>query len=219
MFLLSLAIPLTCFVMLAFAVRGRDQPYFDWDLAVTKTIQAWGWHGLDIGMRLISAAGDHMLTAASLVLLACLILAAGGAWRTAFILGIAVTTGQLIKLGVKGWVGRPRPTSEIVHVLTDVREIHSFPSGHTLHYTIFFGFLWFLAFTSGRSVKLRWPLLVMLGGLVLLVGISRIYLGAHWASDVVAGYILGGTLLAFFIHLYQWPSLAQAEPTQNSPNR
>jgi undecaprenyl-diphosphatase len=91
----------------------------------------------------------------------------------------------------------------LVHVLTYPGD-YSFPSGHTVHYVVFLGFLWFLTLVLVRPRLLRWTLLAVNGALVLLVGLSRVYLGAHWASDVLGGYLLGGALLATAICGYRW---------------
>jgi undecaprenyl-diphosphatase len=45
---------------------------------------------------------------------------------------------------------------------------------------------------------------MLLGSLILLVGVSRISLGQHWASDVLGAYLVGGIMLAGIILLYQW---------------
>jgi undecaprenyl-diphosphatase len=89
--------------------------------------------------------------------------------------------------------------------------MNSFPSGHTVHYVVFFGFLWFLAFTPLRLPGLRWAMLGLLAGMMLLVGPARIYRGAHWASDVLGGYLLGAALLLGNISLYRWWSGPKSE--------
>ena len=80
----------------------------------------------------------------------------------------------------------------------------SFPSGHVLMYTAFFGFLMFLGYTLLKPSIARAVMLVILGSLVALVGLSRIYLGDHWASDVTGAYLLGSLWLAMSIALYRW---------------
>jgi membrane-associated phospholipid phosphatase len=69
------------------------------------------------------------------------------------------------------------------------------PSGHAIYYTIFFGLLAWYGI-KGYWDKWYGKLFSILSiGLIALVGPSRIYLGAHWTSDVIAGYIIGGTIL------------------------
>jgi undecaprenyl-diphosphatase len=73
-----------------------------------------------------------------------------------------------------------------------------------MYYTGFFGFIVFLAYTLLKPSLKRTFLLVVFGLLVLLIGISRIYVGQHWASDVVGAYLLGGLILVAIIQLYRW---------------
>jgi membrane-associated phospholipid phosphatase len=69
---------------------------------------------------------------------------------------------------------------------------------------LFFGFLLFLAFTLLKSSWERTLLIIFFTGLIALVGISRIYEGEHWASDVLAAYLLGSLWLTLSIYGYRW---------------
>jgi undecaprenyl-diphosphatase len=79
---------------------------------------------------------------------------------------------------------------------------HSFPSGHTLFYVTFFGFLAYLAYAQLKPGRVRTAVLWATGLLILLVGPSRIWMGHHWASDVLASYALGLSLLVVLVQWY-----------------
>ncbi|HZW32666.1 MAG TPA: phosphatase PAP2 family protein [Isosphaeraceae bacterium] len=198
------------FLLLATAAYRTNQPYFGWDLAVSQAVQGISWFGLESLLRVVCLADNDLFQAALLVAGIGLVLAARRAWREAAILvGVAVVGQALCTLSGE-LVGRPRPSTELIQLRIDPKEIEgfpSFPSGHTVHYTVFFGFLWFLALTKVKPPALSWALVGVLGGLVLLVGPARVYLGAHWSSDVMGGYLLGGAVLAAGVNLYRrWSS-------------
>jgi undecaprenyl-diphosphatase len=111
------------------------------------------------------------------------------------------TTG--INVVVKDLVQRPRPTPNLVNVFAKLTS-YSFPSGHVMYYLVFFGFIWFLAFTLLKPSLKRTILLVFFGILIVLVGVSRVYLGEHWTSDVLGSYLLGSLTLAAIIQFYLW---------------
>ena len=209
------AIALSLFSLLGVAVYRANQPYFDWDLAISHSVQGISWVGLESLLRGVCLADNDLLQAAFLVAGVGLVFAARGAWREAAILvGVVVVAQGLCALSGQ-LVGRPRPSTELIQLRIDPKEIEgfpSFPSGHTVHYTAFFGFLGFLALTRVKPPALCWPLASVLGGLVLLVGPARIYLGAHWLSDVMGGYLLGGAVLASGVHLYRRWSIGGGYP-------
>ncbi len=73
-----------------------------------------------------------------------------------------------------------------------------------MYYTGFLGFMWFLTYTLLKASWKRTLLLIFFGGQVLLIGASRVYLGQHWASDVVGAYLLGSLALVVIILIYRW---------------
>jgi membrane-associated phospholipid phosphatase len=112
---------------------------------------------------------------------------------------LADALGGILKLVV----GRHRPTPDLVHVVQVIQQ-PSFPSGHTLHYTVFYGFLFFVIATNFKPSWLRNSTLVICALLVLLVGPSRVYLGEHWPTDVLGGYLVGALCLVPLIVGYLW---------------
>ncbi len=96
---------------------------------------------------------------------------------------------------LKALVARPRP--EVLKIVQE--KGYSFPSGHSMVSTGFYGFLIYLIYKNIKNKKIKYPLIVVLSLLILLIGISRVYLGAHYATDVIGGWIIGALYLAFFI--------------------
>ena len=73
-----------------------------------------------------------------------------------------------------------------------------------MYYLGFLGFIGFLVFSLLKPSLKRTLLLVLIGIPVFLIGISRIYLGQHWASDVLGSYLLGTLTLVATIQFYRW---------------
>jgi membrane-associated phospholipid phosphatase len=125
-------------------------------------------------------------------------------WAATILMALTATSDGMAG-AVKMVVGRARPSADLVRVLQHPSDF-SFPSGHTVHYVVFFGALIYLCarMLKRRSASpvTRWIAGVTLGLsviLIALVGMSRVYLGAHWPTDVLGGYILGGAWLAMLI--------------------
>lgn len=111
----------------------------------------------------------------------------------------ALFTGQIVSFLFKIIAERPRPTDGLLPILGS----DSFPSGHALTAMVFYGLI---AYLFTRSVKSRvWKTIIAASAatLIFLIGFSRIYLGVHWLSDVIAGWALGGVILSLFILLFE----------------
>ena len=107
------------------------------------------------------------------------------------------------ELAVKLITQRPRPAPDLVHVFR-LLSGYSFPSGHVLLFTAFLGFLFFLVYTLTPGSWVRTGGLLALGALIALVGLSRVYLGQHWPSDVLAGVLLGALWQQVAMRIYLW---------------
>ena len=178
-------------------------PYFTIDLTVTRAVQTITWHWFALLMQIISFPGIPPQSIALLALVVVVLFAIGLRWEAIGSL-IAGGGGSAVDTLVKAIVHRARPSADIVTVVKVISG-YSFPSGHVVFYTSFFGFLIFLAYSLlKRRVVWRSVVLIALGFLVATVGVSRIYLGAHWFSDVLGAYLLGSLWLAFSIYIYRW---------------
>ena len=105
---------------------------------------------------------------------------------------------------VKRRVKRPRPSHEQIRVAEARIGGTSFPSGHVINYIGVYGTLAYLARTRLRPGPLRTLAVGGLSGLIALVGPSRIYLGHHFLTDVLASYLLGSGYLVGLVGVGRW---------------
>ncbi|MCM3760801.1 phosphatase PAP2 family protein [Alkalihalobacillus oceani] len=101
---------------------------------------------------------------------------------------------------LKSYFERERPT-----IITMIEETgFSYPSAHAMAAFTLYGAVTFLFWRHLKKRKSRRLLLGAASCMILLMGFSRIYLGVHYPSDVIGGYLVSGTLLTISIFIYQW---------------
>lgn len=183
------------------SLSARLNPVLPGDLEMTRALQGMASPSLSAAMTLISD-----LTSKEVSLVIALTLSLGlwlvrKRWEAIF-LSLTLSAGLGIFL-LKLLVERPRPSAELVRVLEASSET-SFPSGHVMQSLVLYGFLFYLATTLLRSAWRRPLLLIILALPILLTGPSRVYLGAHWASDVLGAYLMGGLWLVVLTTSYRY---------------
>lgn len=96
---------------------------------------------------------------------------------------------------LKGILQRPRPTEYRIIEETG----YSFPSGHSMISMAFYGYLIYLIYKYVKNKYIKWISIVVLSLLICTIGISRIYLGVHYTSDVLGGFLISISYLVIFI--------------------
>ncbi len=115
-----------------------------------------------------------------------------------FTLSVFIADG--VNIVLKLLINRSRP--QAMDIFPKFQQA-SFPSGHVVHYAVFFGFILTVMLVSPRIPKaLRWFVGTLCVFLIGGVSIARIYLGTHWPSDILAAYVLGFVMLGGLILLY-----------------
>jgi membrane-associated phospholipid phosphatase len=138
-------------------------------------------------MRDVTTLGDGNVLTLVVVLVVGLLLVQRK-WTSAALVAAATLSGSTAVSIAKQYVGRARP--DIVPHLVDVRSL-SFPSGHAANSAIIYLTLAALASQMVRQRRVRTYVLMCALLLVGLIGFSRVYLGVHWPSDVLAGWCFG----------------------------
>lgn len=208
---------LLIFLAVSFAVLtyfAKSYPYFEVDLMITKNIQQLRPLWFDTLMILITRSGDIVpvvVSTASAFLLALLL----RHWRDGLGLLVSTYVGILISQAFKEFVSRPRPDADLIIQLDSFIRSDSFPSGHVMFYVSFYGFLFFIVYSHFKKSWLRNLLLTLFSLPIVLGGLSRIYVGAHWFSDVLGAYLVGSIWLLTVVSVYnRFAKTTSKKPTE-----
>ncbi|HIY57979.1 MAG TPA: phosphatase PAP2 family protein [Candidatus Tetragenococcus pullicola] len=192
----------SCFLLLFAFLSYLVKFYPSWLTTFDQTITHWVYHlhpGANSFFIWITKFGNP----ASVILLFLAILfllVYGKLYTDAFWLSIGfIGISGLLNPLLKAFFMRERPTLEHLVIETS----YSFPSGHAVTSMILYGSLLLLIPQFFRSKNLQIFFKVFLGLLIFLIGMSRIYLGVHFPSDIIGGYTLGLSWLLFSYPYYR----------------
>ena len=186
LFLVSIGL----FALLAHEVVGENEDWFD--TRVFNFLKGHSSHATIIFFKYITFLGStYFLLSAYIVVVSYLLIK----HRKTDAIDIAIIgiTSFLLLQVLKTFFARHRPDLPLFNALTN----YSFPSGHALSSFIFCSVLIRLTWKSHWNIKWKYLLSVLLILLALLIGISRIVLRYHYASDVLAGFCLGFAWVLF----------------------
>ncbi len=193
---------LIALLMWAFAALADELPENGWmvhlDHAVTNFVQARNSEGGERFFVVVSLFGAPLLSA--LVAVMSLIYASRRDWLRAGLVAFTATSGALLNAALKQVFHRGRPefaTEFIAH------HSWSFPSGHAMESLIGYGVMAYLLLEHAGDAMWRRLLVAAVVILIILIATSRVYLGVHYLSDVIAGWLAGGAWLVVCIAAYR----------------
>ncbi len=190
------------FIVLAILVKQVS--YFPIDLAFTRFIQSFRNPTLDLFMKMVGLPGYWPQTVILNAIFVVILYFCRMKWAALSILVVGSFTGLSGTL-LRYTIDRPRPSPELVWVAQKIENGHfSFPSGHVVGFTAILGFMIFLGLTQLRPSWHRNLILALYAFYIALVGVSRIYVGEHWLTDVLGGYLYGSICLVLIILFYRW---------------
>jgi len=192
--LLSMAVAvLALFLFAAIAERVADHETLRFDSAVRSYVHQYASPGMTRVMSALSFVGEDVLTVTAVI---CFAVFLWLGWRRAALWLLTTMLGALVlDLALKYAFHRTRPTP----FFGALPRTYSFPSGHALFSFCFFGVMAGLWADRIRSLGLRVLLWTIASLLILSIGISRIYLGVHYPSDVLAGYLAAAVWVSTMI--------------------
>ncbi|TYS75075.1 phosphatase PAP2 family protein [Rossellomorea aquimaris] len=185
-------------------VKTFDDAIIDFFISIESS-------GLDQFMVFITELGSvWFITTASIITIGVLWFKFKDKWGILFFI-LAIGAGGLLTKLLKTFYERGRPS-----INPEIDAVgFSFPSGHSMGSLIFYGFLIYLVVRSSLSLAAKWTLSTIAALLFVSIGISRIYLGAHFPTDVLAGQLAGGFWLILCIlalEYVNWQSRSEVRP-------
>lgn len=210
---LTIGAACTSVAFVVLALQAHVIPYFPIDLSITHYVQTHELAWLNPFVSALNALGFPPVVDVVYGAVIAVMFFTGRRWDAGGTVVAAVGASGLAWL-TKEIVGRPRPPATLVHVEQHITN-PTFPAGHVANITAFAGFLCYLAIVRLDASWRRTALVVFLAVVMLLMGLSRVQAGEHWASDVLGGYLLGAAWMLATAILYEKRVLARESRAPN----
>ncbi len=181
-------------------ILAKNYLYFPFDLVITQIVQQISIPFFKEIMLGITALG-YVNQGAVLIFVFALIIFLLGKSKESIMLIVSSTGAVLLSLVFKIIVARPRPDPSLIQQLSVYQSADSFPSGHVLFFMGLLGYLLYLAHIYLYKSSIKVITEIILIELIVLMGISRIYVGAHWFSDTLGAYLIGSIWLLFIVKI------------------
>jgi membrane-associated phospholipid phosphatase len=196
-------------VFLALSIAVHSPGLLSVDRAITLTIQRSG----NDAVTRVASAFTFLGNTTTLIIIGAFTVATFTLFRKpwAALLTAATLLSLPLNILLKGFVGRPRPTGDLVDVLLPAVGL-SFPSGHAMASVAFFGFLALMAWVHLPRRKRRTFFVTAFLLIAVCISLSRIYVGAHWFSDVLGGWTAGSFFLLLLAEIYKVAANAELKP-------
>jgi len=189
-----LAVAVACFAGAAvLALIAIADPRWSVDVALDRAIQSVNWGPLTVLFpvyRWLGGPGGGIYMQAGAIIVVLLLN------RRAWLLAIAATAGGVWYSLIVNLVNRPRPSVADMIRISEHPGATSFPSGHVIFITISFGLVMLCAgyrYLPRRAIPIGWA---VVAAIMLTAAISRVYVGAHWPTDVLASIFIAVGWLA-----------------------
>ncbi|WP_405935052.1 phosphatase PAP2 family protein [Streptomyces longwoodensis] len=202
-----------CSLVLLVLVAVRWEPLTSVDGDISRTTHRWAVDepGVTHVFRILSdwVWDPNTMRQLGATVAVWLVWRRGASWTACWLVAVSVL-GTLVQQGLKAAVGRPRPWWPDP---VDTAHFGAYPSGHALTATVVCGLLLWLLHRADPPAAL-WRTAVALAAVsVVGVGLTRVWLGVHWPSDVLGGWLLGATLVAAAITAHhRWQPVRPTRP-------
>lgn len=178
---------LLCFAYLAYLITSQETLAFD------TVIREWVYARRSPGLNAVLIAITYMGNWQSIVFLGMVLLLYKGTRREIGVpFAVISLCSTILYKAVKSFFARPRPDLSVRII---EQGGYSFPSGHSMNGIVCFGILIYLVRRYCKNRKVANLLTVLLSLLIIVIGCSRVYVGVHFPSDILAGWSLGAAFL------------------------
>ena len=179
-----------------------------YDTAITDYVISYRNPGLTSYFTFMTNIGDvygYLIVLAVFLLVSLLVFKR---WKYVVQATLVLALATISNMMLKRFIDRARPSIE--HLVSV--ETLSYPSGHAMSAMAFYGFLIFLVTKFNINKVMKYVLILVLITLILSIGISRIYLGVHFPSDIAGGFIAGLIWVVFCVLLFNLIELFRKDP-------